>query len=246
MWNALKNNAIILVALPILTIVLALFLASMLSVGGRSGQGGRHRRARLRLLQASSTSSPRCCRWRHRRAAGVGVQPAQRHLNGCCARSAWTAWPSPGSATRTSRFWCVMAVMVGATSASTSCCSAPPCSRSRGRSTRPALLDGPSRLRPFFQITVPLLWDTVQVAWVYLAILALDGFAVVQIMTRGGPGNSSDVDRAAAVSTRAFRDVQVRLRLRDRGRDVLRDAVRRVRVAAPDPPRADRVLRPPT
>jgi N-acetylglucosamine transport system permease protein len=40
---------------------------------------------------------------------------------------------------------------------------------------------------------LPLVWDTVQVAWVYLAILALDGFALVQVMTRGGPNFSTDV-----------------------------------------------------
>jgi N-acetylglucosamine transport system permease protein len=56
-----------------------------------------------------------------------------------------------------------------------------------------ALLDGAGRLETLTRITVPLLWDTIQVAWVYLAILALDGFALVQIITNGGPGFSSDV-----------------------------------------------------
>ena len=55
---------------------------------------------------------------------------------------------------------------------------------------------------------MPLLWDTIQVAWVYLAILALDGFAVVQIMTNGGPGFSSDVVGPAAVQRRRSRDSQ--------------------------------------
>ena len=56
-----------------------------------------------------------------------------------------------------------------------------------------AALDGASRTTLFFRITVPLLWSTIQVAWVYLAIFALDAFAVVQIITNGGPGYSSDV-----------------------------------------------------
>jgi N-acetylglucosamine transport system permease protein len=43
------------------------------------------------------------------------------------------------------------------------------------------------------RITVPLLWDTIQVAWVYLAIIALDGFALVQIVTNGGPEFSTDI-----------------------------------------------------
>ena len=40
---------------------------------------------------------------------------------------------------------------------------------------------------------MPLLWDTIQVAWIYLAIAALDGFILVQLMTNGGPNFSSDV-----------------------------------------------------
>jgi N-acetylglucosamine transport system permease protein len=56
-----------------------------------------------------------------------------------------------------------------------------------------AELDGSSRWMTLWRITLPLLWDTVQVAWVYLAILALDGFALVQIMTKGGPNFSTDV-----------------------------------------------------
>jgi len=56
-----------------------------------------------------------------------------------------------------------------------------------------ALLDGAGTFATLVRVTVPLLWDTVQVAWVYLAILALDGFALVQIITAGGPGFSSDV-----------------------------------------------------
>ena len=55
------------------------------------------------------------------------------------------------------------------------------------------LLDGASRWATLRRITIPLLWDTVQVAWIYLAIAALDGFILVQLMTNGGPNFSSDV-----------------------------------------------------
>ncbi|WP_309234115.1 sugar ABC transporter permease [Micromonospora sp. ATA51] len=55
------------------------------------------------------------------------------------------------------------------------------------------LLDGASRAVMLRKITIPLLWDTVQVAWIYLAIAALDGFILVQLMTNGGPNFSSDV-----------------------------------------------------
>lgn len=58
-----------------------------------------------------------------------------------------------------------------------------------------ARIDGAGPVELFFRITLPLVWDSVQVAFVYLGILALDGFALVQIMTvgPGGPDNSTEV-----------------------------------------------------
>ena len=58
-----------------------------------------------------------------------------------------------------------------------------------------AIIDGATRLATFFRITLPLLWDTIQTSWVYLAILALDAYALVAVMTAGpgGPNNSTQV-----------------------------------------------------
>ncbi|GAA3007542.1 sugar ABC transporter permease [Streptosporangium longisporum] len=58
-----------------------------------------------------------------------------------------------------------------------------------------AALDGAGRFTLFFRITIPLLWDTMQVAWVYLGIAAFDAFALVQVLSvdRGGPDNSTTV-----------------------------------------------------
>jgi N-acetylglucosamine transport system permease protein len=46
-----------------------------------------------------------------------------------------------------------------------------------------AMLDGASRVHTFFRVTLPLLRDTVSVAWVYLGFIALDMFALVYVMT---------------------------------------------------------------
>jgi N-acetylglucosamine transport system permease protein len=58
-----------------------------------------------------------------------------------------------------------------------------------------AIIDGAGRFATFFRITLPLLWDTIQTSWVYLAILALDAYALVAVMTAGpgGPDNSTYV-----------------------------------------------------
>ena len=58
-----------------------------------------------------------------------------------------------------------------------------------------AAIDGATRITLFFRITLPLLWNTLQVAWVYLGIAAFDAFALVNVMTvdRGGPDGATTV-----------------------------------------------------
>jgi N-acetylglucosamine transport system permease protein len=58
-----------------------------------------------------------------------------------------------------------------------------------------AVIDGAGRGAMFFRITLPLLWDSVQTAWIYLSIVALDVFVLIYMMTpeRGGPNAASEV-----------------------------------------------------
>jgi len=58
-----------------------------------------------------------------------------------------------------------------------------------------AELDGASHFTLFLRVTLPLLWDNVQVAWVYLGIAAFDAFAIVNVLSvdNGGPDGSTTV-----------------------------------------------------
>src|SRR5436305_10063023 len=58
-----------------------------------------------------------------------------------------------------------------------------------------ALLDGAGPIHTFFRVTLPLLRDTVAVAWVYLGFISLDMYALVYVMTpsQGGPDHASEV-----------------------------------------------------
>ena len=57
-----------------------------------------------------------------------------------------------------------------------------------------ARLDGASAWQLFWHVTFPLLWDTTQVAFVFLAIGALDMFAITQTMLiEGGPNRAGEV-----------------------------------------------------
>jgi N-acetylglucosamine transport system permease protein len=58
-----------------------------------------------------------------------------------------------------------------------------------------AVLDGAGRWATFRRVTLPLVAESVQVAFVYLGIAALDGFVLVQVMSvgPGGPDGATEV-----------------------------------------------------
>jgi len=58
-----------------------------------------------------------------------------------------------------------------------------------------ARIDGANARTQFFQITIPLLWETIRTAIVFLAIAAMDMYAYVTILTNGtgGPSRAADV-----------------------------------------------------
>lgn len=66
-----------------------------------------------------------------------------------------------------------------------------------------ARVDGAGPIREFFAITLPGLRNELVVALVLTLINALRNFDLVYVMTRGGPGNASDVP-ALEVYVRAF------------------------------------------
>jgi N-acetylglucosamine transport system permease protein len=72
-----------------------------------------------------------------------------------------------------------------------------------------ALLDGAGPVHTFVRVTLPLLRDTVSVAWVYLGFIALDMYALVYVMTpdQGGPNHTSEIF-ASVLNFTAFHSSQ--------------------------------------
>lgn len=72
-----------------------------------------------------------------------------------------------------------------------------------------ARIDGANSWTMFWSVTVPLLWDTIRTAIIFLAIGAMDLFAIVTVMTNGtgGPSRAADVVPTYLFST-AFTDGQ--------------------------------------
>jgi len=62
-----------------------------------------------------------------------------------------------------------------------------------------AVLDGAGKWKQFKDITLPLMWETIRTALIYLAIAALDFFTLVQVMTGGGGGVAARKAEVAAV-----------------------------------------------
>jgi N-acetylglucosamine transport system permease protein len=191
MWNALWHNVLLMLLLPVLTIALGLFLASMLNVGGGGG--------RVRGVGGSGFYKIIFFAPQVLSVAIIGVlwkeiyNPRSGLLNGGLRAigldglaKAWLGDPAYA-------FWAVLAVMVWANAGFYVVLFGAAMQSIPRDIYEAAALDGTSRWTTLWRITLPLVWDTVQVAWVYLAILALDGFALIQVMTRGGPNFSTDV-----------------------------------------------------
>jgi N-acetylglucosamine transport system permease protein len=216
-WNddqlriALRNNFLLLAVVPLVTVLLGLFFASMLNVGGRGKAGG------VQGVRGSSIykvvyffpvilSVPII--------AAIFLQVFSPSVAGGLLNTilealglgrftiagGWLSHP-------TLAFWVVIVAMIWSfTGFFVVLFSAAMQSIPRDI-YEAALLDGASRLTTFRKVTIPLVWDTVQVAWVYLAIQAMDGFALVHILLGigGGPSRNGDV-LGVAVYRAAFSD----------------------------------------
>jgi N-acetylglucosamine transport system permease protein len=206
-WNALRHNALLLLLLPVATILLGLFFASMISVGGRDDRAGVHgvRGASVYRIvyffpQVLSVAIIGVL-WKEMYAPNSGL------INGALRAAGLDALARPWLGDPRFAFWCVALVMLWSNVGFYVVLFSAAMQSIPRDIYEAALLDGADRFRTLVRITVPLVWDTIQVAWVYLAILAIDGFAVVQIITNGGPGFSSDVVGLRLYQT-AFGDAQ--------------------------------------
>ncbi|QKW09877.1 sugar ABC transporter permease [Streptomyces sp. NA04227] len=195
-WKALQHSVLLALLLPLVTLSLALFFAYMLNVGGRRRKNSTVGGVRGAGFYKIAYFFPQVLS-----IAIIALlfqfayNPGNGAINGALDMVGvegpnWLGDPDIA-------LWSVTAVLVWSTVGFFVVLF------SAGMASIPkdfyeaALLDGASRVTTFFKITLPLLWDTVQSAWVYMGILALgaEAFAVVQIMTvgPGGPADSTTV-----------------------------------------------------
>jgi N-acetylglucosamine transport system permease protein len=216
--TAFWHNVFFLIALPLFTIVLALFFAFLLNVGGRGNRAG------VRGVFGSSVYKivfffPQvlslvviAVMWQQiYRADGQGL------INGLLMKVGlvdednpitFTSDPEPFLGVPAVLWWLLFIAVWGGVGFYLVLFSAAMQSIPKDI-YEAALLDGASRVHTFFRVTLPLLRDTVSVAWVYLGFIALDMYALVYIMTpsQGGPNHTSEIF-ASVLNFNAFQKGQ--------------------------------------
>ena len=192
-WRSVGHNLYLLILLPIVTIAIALVFAFLLNAGG-TGRGGTTRgvwgskfyRVIFFFPQLMALAIVAVIFGR------VFSSDKSGMLNGLFPAS-WEPWLF--LADERWALTCILAVMVWQAVGFYVVLFSAGMGSIEQEVYEAAALDGATRITLFFKITVPLLWNTIQVAWVYLGIAAFDAFALVNIMSvdRGGPDGATSV-----------------------------------------------------
>jgi len=192
-WKSLRHNLYLLILLPLVTVALALVIAFLLNVGG-SSRGGQTRGVRGSKAYRIIFFFPQLL------ALAIVAVIFQRvfgpdksgMINGLFPDS-WKPWLF--LADERWAMTCILIVLIWQAVGFYVVLFSAGMGSIPAEIYEAAALDGASRITLFFRVTIPLLWGTIQVAWVYLGIAAFDAFALVNIMTvdRGGPNGASSV-----------------------------------------------------
>lgn len=192
--RAALNSALLAVVVPTVTIVLALAVATMVTVGGATTGGVRGVRGAgfYRVVSFFPYCVP---------AIVIGLvwaqvyDPARGLLNGVLTGvglDGMADFPWLGDARTAmgaSMFVIVWSFVGFYTVLFVAAIKGVP-----GEIYEAARLDGAGRLRTAVSVTVPLIRDNVRTAWIYLGIAAIDSFVYMQAMNPGGgPGYSTFV-----------------------------------------------------
>lgn len=192
-WNALGNNITYVIFIPLCTIALSLFLAFMLSQGARFS---RFYRVIFFFPQVMSVISIGVL-WSYVYHPRIGMltsllkfsrlEPFFRLL-GFESIPVWMGDP------RTA-LYCIAAVVIWQSAGFYMVLFLAAMQGIPETYYEASALDGASGWQMFWKITLPLLWDTVRVAFVYSGLAAFNMFALTRVMTNAqqGPNRSTDV-----------------------------------------------------
>ncbi|HET9141566.1 sugar ABC transporter permease [Actinophytocola sp.] len=193
-WKAISHHLFLLLALPVITLTIALFLAFLLNVAGGSRSGGmsgiwgsKFYKIVYFFPQVLAVALIGVLFQAMYRPDSAGVLNGLLDLIGI-SPVGWLTQPNLA-------LWSILAVMVWQAVGFYVVLFSAGMAAIPAEIYESAALDGCGRFRLFFGVTLPLLWDSLQVAWVYLGIAAFDAFVLVQVLSvdRGGPDGSTTV-----------------------------------------------------
>jgi N-acetylglucosamine transport system permease protein len=185
-WNALSHNGIALLVLPPVVIAIALFFAFLFTQGIRYGKFFRISFFFPQVLSVVIVA----VLW------GFIYHPTIGVLNAVIESLGFTQLHSfPWLGDRKTVFFAVLAVVIWQAVGFYMVLFVAGMQAIPQDYFEAARVDGASPWAIFWNITVPLLWDTIRTAIIFLAIGAMDLFAIVTVMTNGtgGPSRAADV-----------------------------------------------------
>jgi len=206
--QALRNNVLLALVVPFVTIVIALAIASLVTVAGSSK--GAVRGIRAAGFYRVVSFFPYCVP-----AIVIGLiwaqvyDPAAGLLNGFLTGIglhgfANFAWLGVVATAMPASMWVIIWSFIGFyTVLFVAAIKGVP-----AETYEAARLDGAGRFRTAVSVTVPLIRDNVQTAYIYLGIAALDAFVYMQAMNAGGGPNNTTLTMSQELFNVAFRKGQ--------------------------------------
>jgi len=178
LFDALSRNAQILIVLPLVTITIALTFAALFTQGRNAIRGASFYRVVFFFPQVISAVIVGML-WSYVYHPNVGL------LNGALGKlglgsleRAWLGNPA-------TILWSIVAVMVWSSVGFYMVICLASMQSIPTSFYEAAILDGATRWTSFWDITFPLIWETIRTSVIYLAIAALDFFILVVVVSGG-------------------------------------------------------------
>jgi N-acetylglucosamine transport system permease protein len=195
-WNdqrladALSRNAQILIVFPLVTIIIALAFAALFTQGSNAIRGASFYRVVFFFPQVISAVIVGML-WSYVYNPNIGLLNAGLGAVGLDSlQRAWLGNP-------TTILWAIVAVLVWSSVGFYMVIYIASMQSIPTSFYEAATLDGANRWTSFKDITFPLIWETIRTTIIYMGIIALDVFVLVQVMTGGGVGSGRRAEVAA-------------------------------------------------
>jgi N-acetylglucosamine transport system permease protein len=195
-WNdprltdALSRNAQILIVLPLVTIAIALTFAALFTQGSNAFRGAGFYRVIFFFPQVISAVIVGIL-WSYVYHPNVGL------LNGVLGAVGLGSLERAWLGNPTTILWAIVAVAVWSSVGFYMVIYIASMQSIPTSFYEAATLDGANRWTTFKDITFPLIWETLRTTLIYIGIIALDFFVLVQVMTGGGVGSGRRAEVAA-------------------------------------------------